>query len=151
MIQLSPPHPPPMTQLLPLLPRLPTETLEPLQPRFTPVESKRIFCVIFLSFSHPNFSATWFTQNGNYGACGDLHSDSDFIAALDYRTYGDSGVKSPYCGQKIRVSWQGKSVDVTVADDCPSCSGPSSVDLSVAAFQALAPLDVGDLSGSKCA
>jgi hypothetical protein len=96
---------------------------------------------------HSGGDATWFTQNGNYGACGDLHSDSDFIAALDYRTYGDSGVKSSYCGQKIRVSWQGKSVDVTVADDCPSCSGPSSVDLSVAAFQALAPLDVGDLSG----
>lgn len=98
------------------------------------------------SETHTGGHVTWFTQNGNAGACGDKHSDNDFVAALDYRTYGNTGAKSKYCGQKIRVSWQGKSVDVIVADACPSCENSASVDLSVAAFKALAPLDVGELN-----
>lgn len=105
--------------------------------------------VISSSFSYSDFSVTWYTQNGNYGACGNKHSDDDFIAALDYRAYGDLSAKSKYCGQKIRVSWQGKSVDVIVADACPTCDNASSVDLSTAAFKALAPLDVGMLTGGK--
>lgn len=99
------------------------------------------------SETHTDGHVTWYTQNGNYGACGNKHSDDDFIAALDYRTYGNLSAKSKYCGQKIRVSWQGKSVDVTVEDACPTCENSSSVDLSVAAFKALAPLSVGELNG----
>ena len=106
-------------------------------------------CVVSSSFTHPDFSVTWYTQDGNYGACGEKHSDNDLIAALDYRAYGDLGAKSKYCGQKIRVSWQGKSVDVTVEDACPSCFNSASVDLSQAAFKALASLDVGELTGGK--
>lgn len=101
------------------------------------------------AFPHPNFSVTWYTQNGVAGACGAKHSDSDFIAALDSRTYGDLSAKSQYCGKKIRVSWQGKTVDVTVADACPGCYNSASVDLSTGAFQALASLDVGELTGGK--
>jgi len=99
------------------------------------------------SETHTGGHVTWFTQKGNAGACGVTHSDNDFIAALDYRVYGDLGAKSKYCGDKIRVSWQGKSVDVTVADACPTCDNSASVDLSLAAFKALAPLDVGLLTG----
>jgi len=102
-----------------------------------------------LIISSPRISVTWFTQNGNAGACGAKHSDDDFIVALDYRTYGDLSAKSKYCGQKIRVSWQGKSVDVTVADACPTCFNSASVDLSTAAFKSLASLDVGELTGGK--
>lgn len=105
--------------------------------------------MLCLPFSHPNFSVTWFTQNGNFGACGVKHSDNDFIAALDYRVYGNTSAKSKYCGQKIRVSWKGKSVDVIVADACPTCDNSGSVDLSLAAFKALAPLDTGLLTDGK--
>lgn len=106
-------------------------------------------CMLRPTFSHPAFSLTWFTQNGVAGACGQVHSDSDFIAALDSRTYGNTGSQSSYCGKTIRITWGGKSVDVVVADACPTCSNPSSVDLSEAAFQALAPLDTGLLTGGK--
>ena len=130
-------------------PRTPTLLRLPLHPRLTPADSKHIFYAYCSPFSHPYFSATWFTQNGNAGACGNTHSDNDFIAALDYRTYGDTSAKSKYCGEKIRVTWQGKSVDVIVADACPTCENSASVDLSVAAFEALAPLKVGELDDSK--
>ena len=113
------------------------------------MDSKYTPHVMCSSFPHPHFSVTWYTQNGNYGACGNKHSDDDFIAALDYRTYGNLSAKSKYCGQKIRVSWQGKSVDVTVEDACPTCVNSASVDLSTAAFKALAPLEVGELDGGK--
>jgi len=98
------------------------------------------------SETHTGGHVTWFTQNGNAGACGDKHSDNDFIAALDSRVYGNTGAKSKYCGEQIKVSWQGKSVIVTVADACPTCDNDASVDLSLAAFKALAPLDVGLLT-----
>jgi hypothetical protein len=94
---------------------------------------------------HTGGFATWFTQNGVAGACGTVHSDSDLIAALDYRTYGDLSSQSSYCGQKIRVTWQGKSVDVVVADACPTCNNAASVDLSQGAFESLADLSVGQL------
>jgi len=94
---------------------------------------------------HTGGVATWFSQNGVAGACGTVHSDNDFIAALDYRSYGDLGAESSYCGKQIRVTWQGKTVDVIVADACPTCSNSASVDLSKAAFGALADPTVGEL------
>lgn len=111
----------------------------PVKPSPTPVDTPS-------TETHNGGHVTWYTQNGNYGACGVKHSDNDFIAALDYRVYGNLSAKSKYCGQKIRVSWQGKSVDVVVADACPTCDNSGSVDLSLAAFKALAPLDVGLLT-----
>ena len=130
-------------------PGVPPETLHP---RLTPTDSKHTFRVICSSSPHPEFSVTWFTQNGNPGARGNKHSDDDLIAALDYRTYGpgDVGAKSKYRGQKIRVSWQGKSVDVTVEEACPTCSNSASAELSTAAFKALAPLDVKELTVGRC-
>lgn len=101
------------------------------------------------SDTHTGGDLTWFTQNGVAGACGTVHSDSDFIAALDTSVYGDTSVQSPYCGQTIRITWQGNSVDVVVADACPTCDNASSVDLSEAAFQALAPLSTGLLTGAS--
>lgn len=98
------------------------------------------------SETHTGGDLTWFTQNGVAGACGQVHSDNDFIAALDVAVYGDTGAQSSYCGKTIRITWQDKSVDVIVADACPTCDNASSVDLSQAAFQALAPLDTGLLT-----
>jgi hypothetical protein len=131
----KPPNPTPSPE-----PPKPTSTSDTPKPSPTPPANNP-------SETHTGGHVTWYRQNGNYGACGNKRSDDDFIAALDYRAYGNLGAKSKYCGQKIRVSWQGKSVDVVVEDACPSCANSASVDLSVAAFKALAPLDVGQLTG----
>jgi len=97
---------------------------------------------------HTGGHGTFFKQNGVAGACGTVHSDNDFIAALDSRTYGNTGGKSPHCGKKMSITntENGQSVQVTVADACPTCDNPNSVDLSVAAFKTLASLDEGLIS-----
>ena len=149
-LRLPPPVPVPLSRLPSSPPpRNPRLLRLPLHPRLTPADCKYTLCVRCTPFSHPNFSATYYTQNGNPGACGETHSDDDFIAALDYRTYGDTSAKSKYCGQKIEVTWQGKSVVVQVEDACPTCTNSNSVDLSVAAFKQLAPLTTGQLDDSE--
>ncbi|KAH9005273.1 plant expansin [Lactarius hatsudake] len=89
--------------------------------------------------------ATFFYQKGVAGACGKVHSDDDLICAMDQLRYGDSGARSALCDQKVRITntKNGKTVTVTVADDCPTCLNKNSIDLSRAAFEAIAPLDDG--------
>jgi expansin (peptidoglycan-binding protein) len=91
--------------------------------------------------------ATYFQQKGNAGACGKVHLDSDFIAAIDGARYGDSHVVSPLCGRQVLIYHAydpSKQVTVTIQDDCPTCSGPNSIDLSMGAFTQLEPLSVGE-------
>ncbi|KEP50967.1 rare lipoprotein A-like double-psi beta-barrel protein [Rhizoctonia solani 123E] len=89
--------------------------------------------------------ATYFYQNGVPGACGKVHSDNDYIVAVDFRQYGDLGKTSDLCGKKLRITNKsnGKTVDCTVADACPTCANPNSLDLSEGAFKALDALDTG--------
>ncbi|EIW85139.1 plant expansin [Coniophora puteana RWD-64-598 SS2] len=91
--------------------------------------------------------ATYFYQNGDAGACGTVHSDSDFIAAIDQDRYGNSGATSSLCGQQVQITNtdNGNQVTVTIADDCPTCTNGNSIDLSVGAFQALDALSVGEV------
>jgi len=69
-----------------------------------------------------------------------VHSDSDFICAMDQDLYGNAGNASPLCGKQVVITntQNGKTVTVTVADDCPTCNSSGSIDLSVAAFDAIA-------------
>lgn len=92
--------------------------------------------------------ATYFWQNGNAGACGTKHQDTDFIAAIDKDLYGPDNKASQYCGRKILITRTdtGKTVTVTVADDCPSCINTNSIDLSHAAFNAIATDEEGQVS-----
>lgn len=89
--------------------------------------------------------ATFYYQNGNAGACGDHHSDNDLIAAIDIDRYGDTGSKSSLCGQRVHIqnTNNGNTVEVIIADVCPSCANGNSIDLSVAAFSALASTSDG--------
>lgn len=86
--------------------------------------------------------ATYFYQGGNAGACGTVHSDSDYVIAIDaagwWSNYESSG--SSYCGKSITLTNtnNGKSVTAVVADVCPTCDTNNSLDLSVGAFQAIA-------------
>ncbi|KAG1735268.1 uncharacterized protein EDB91DRAFT_1037187, partial [Suillus paluster] len=52
------------------------------------------------------------------------------------------GNSSPLCGKQVQITnlSNGKTVTVTVADDCPTCANSESIDLSVAAFEAISDL-----------
>jgi hypothetical protein len=88
------------------------------------------------------------------GACGTTHSTTELTVALGYQIFypqtPGGSPNNPLCGKKIRASANGKSVDVTVTDRCPSienCSGDN-LDLSTSAFAVLAPLASGVVSGT---
>jgi len=91
--------------------------------------------------------ATFFYQKGNAGACGEVHSDSDLIAAIDQERYGDSGTVSSLCGKQVEIInlQNGKSVVVAIKDSCPTCRDWNSIDLSVGAFTQLAELGIGEI------
>jgi len=87
--------------------------------------------------------ATYFYQKGNAGACGTVHSDYDLICAMDSARYGSGGL----CGKQVRITNQsnGKTVVVTVADECPTCINGNSIDLSLGAFEKIADLATGQV------
>ncbi|KAJ9098710.1 hypothetical protein QFC21_004358 [Naganishia friedmannii] len=96
--------------------------------------------------------ATYYYQNGNAGACGSYHSDSDRIIAINgpgYWSNYESGGVSPYCGKWITIKatdGSGRSTQAMVADVCPTCTGSAnSLDLSVAAFEDLGTLGQGQI------
>ncbi|GJJ12110.1 hypothetical protein Clacol_006351 [Clathrus columnatus] len=90
---------------------------------------------------HHTLSATYFYQNGNPGACGTVHSDSDFVVALDTYSYQNGA----NCGRKVKLvnKTNGKSTIATVADECPTCNSDYSVDCSLGTFLAMSELAVG--------
>ncbi|ORY74991.1 RlpA-like double-psi beta-barrel-protein domain-containing protein-containing protein, partial [Leucosporidium creatinivorum] len=75
------------------------------------------------------------------GNCGTVHSDSDSIVALTTSMYGSGD----HCGQTVSIcsTDTGKCTSATVADSCPSCTSSGDLDLSVAAFTALADTSAG--------
>ncbi|KAK3984176.1 RlpA-like double-psi beta-barrel-protein domain-containing protein-containing protein [Cladorrhinum sp. PSN332] len=93
---------------------------------------------------------TWY--NTGLGACGKTNNDQQLVVALNRATFdpqtpNGNPNRNPLCGRRIRINYQGKSVDVTVVDRCPGC-GPNDLDLSPAAFQRLAGLDKGRITGT---
>ncbi|RPD64940.1 barwin-like endoglucanase [Lentinus tigrinus ALCF2SS1-6] len=87
------------------------------------------------------------------GSCGITNSDTDFIAAVSHELYdnypGYDGLNpnnNPLCKRKIKATYQGKSVTVQAVDRCTGCA-IWDLDFSPSAFQQLASLDVGRLSG----
>jgi len=94
------------------------------------------------STTYTGGEATYFYQEGAAGACGTVHSDSDLIVAIDEAMYS-----SDLCGKTVTITNTANSntVTATVADECPGCSNSASLDLSVAAFEALGDLSAGVL------
>jgi outer membrane biosynthesis protein TonB len=91
---------------------------------------------------------TVYDNNGGYGACGTPLHDDDMIVALSAGLYGGStynvqtgAATNPWCGQKIKVEYGGKSIVATIMDLCPGCLHPNDIDLSVAAWKALTGLE----------
>ncbi|KAK7027914.1 hypothetical protein VNI00_015130 [Paramarasmius palmivorus] len=89
--------------------------------------------------------ASFFNQGGVAGACGQVHSDSDLIAAIALERYGSTAVTSPLCGRRVVITntRNGKSVTATIADACPTCQNANSFDLSIGAFTSIAALADG--------
>jgi hypothetical protein len=85
-------------------------------------------------------------------ACGDTDHDTDFIAAIGHQAFdnfpgaGANPNNNPICGRKVTAQYQGKSVTVVIKDRCAGCD-EFSLDFSPTAFQQLAPLGVGRISG----
>ncbi|EJF65164.1 RlpA-like double-psi beta-barrel-protein domain-containing protein-containing protein [Dichomitus squalens] len=85
--------------------------------------------------------ATYYLPAGGYGACGRQLQNSDFVVALSPSEYA-SGAN---CFRSMSVQYQGRSVEVTVADLCPSCA-VGHIDLSEGAFEQLANTGLGVIS-----
>lgn len=86
--------------------------------------------------------ATWFTQDGNAGSCGNYNSDYTNLVALSYSQVNGGA----HCGQYVNIknTANGRTVTAIVADTCPGC-GYGSLDLSLGAFDALGSRDQGVL------
>ncbi|WRT67092.1 uncharacterized protein IL334_004058 [Kwoniella shivajii] len=54
------------------------------------------------------------------GACGWYNSANDYIVAQNSAQYG-GGYPGPNCGRSITISYGGKQVTATIADECPTC------------------------------
>ncbi|KAL8369684.1 hypothetical protein RB595_000156 [Gaeumannomyces hyphopodioides] len=89
--------------------------------------------------------------NPAVGACGFSNSDGDFIVAISAALYDAAGTgdpnKNPLCGRSIVARHGGKEVRVTVADRCVGCA-TYDLDLSVAAYNAIADPNAGRVKGS---
>ncbi|KAG0042242.1 hypothetical protein BGZ83_000734 [Gryganskiella cystojenkinii] len=80
---------------------------------------------------------TWFSDDS--GSCDIKFSQDDMIVAMNEAQMGDLQGPGSKCGQMVRVSYGGKSVDLTIVDTCPSqyCN-EGQIDLSQKAFKQLA-------------
>lgn len=94
-----------------------------------------------------NVDITIYDNNGGFGACGTELHDSDMIVALAKDAWGAStydvmtgAATNPWCGQKINIDYNGNSIQATIMDLCPGCSGHD-IDLSLSAWKALTGLD----------
>ncbi|KAF8520733.1 RlpA-like double-psi beta-barrel-protein domain-containing protein-containing protein [Hysterangium stoloniferum] len=86
-------------------------------------------------------TASFYFQGGVAGACGQVHSDSDHIVALQTSTFANGA----HCGASITITDTSNGVTATgiVADQCPGCNGPGSIDLSQGLFEVFAPDSAG--------
>lgn len=73
------------------------------------------------------------------GACGNVNPDNSSIVAMDWQMYGNMNRVSKYCGLTVQITRvsNGKVINATVADACPSCENEHSLDLSIGAFTQL--------------
>ncbi|KAI0330553.1 hypothetical protein GY45DRAFT_1323494 [Cubamyces sp. BRFM 1775] len=85
------------------------------------------------------------------GACGITNHDSDYIAAVSHLLFdnypgydGANPNNNPVCNRKIKATYQGKSVTITVTDRCTGCA-VTDLDFSPSAFSQLADFAVGRL------
>lgn len=88
--------------------------------------------------------------DGGEGACGGapVNTDTDMAIALPWEFMGTESNNNPYCGKTLTIHNPntGLEIQATVRDKCMGCSGRS-IDLTNAAFNAIAPTCDGRCSG----
>ncbi|PVH93870.1 hypothetical protein DM02DRAFT_540596 [Periconia macrospinosa] len=87
---------------------------------------------------------------GALGSCGQPIQDTDMTVALAVDLYGastyDVATGNPtnkWCGQKINITYNGKTVPATIMDRCPGCTN-AGLDVSKAIWKTLTGSDDGD-------
>lgn len=100
-------------------------------------------------------SLTMNYYSGGLGACGQPIEDTEMVAALAVAGFGDStydpatgNPTNKWCGQKIRISYNGKTADATIMDRCPGCTGTGGLDATPQLWDALTG-GIGGASGDR--
>ncbi|MEV6211185.1 cysteine/serine endopeptidase inhibitor [Kitasatospora sp. NPDC051914] len=91
---------------------------------------------------------TWYDDAG-YGACGTaINAAAEDLVAVSTSWWTSANPNNDdLCkGISVEVSYNGRTITVPVKDKCPSCSAEH-IDLSKTAFQKLADLNLGVVSG----
>ncbi|MFE5915459.1 cysteine/serine endopeptidase inhibitor, partial [Streptomyces wedmorensis] len=91
---------------------------------------------------------TWYDDAGT-GACGTaINAATQDLVAVSHQWWTAANPNNDdLCkGISVQVTYNGKTITVPVKDKCPSC-GSEHIDLSKSAFQKLANLDLGVVSG----
>ncbi|QRW09755.1 hypothetical protein RhiLY_08754 [Ceratobasidium sp. AG-Ba] len=113
--------------------------------------------------THTGQSVIRLTHNLHYdtdqiglGACGWTNSNTEWVAAISHELFdnwpgytGSNPNKNPVCTtpHTADVTYKGKTIRVGIVDRCGGCA-LWDLDLSPSAFQQLAPLSAGRLSGA---
>jgi expansin (peptidoglycan-binding protein) len=93
---------------------------------------------------------TWYDTG--LTACGVTNTDNQFIAAVSEILFdGFPGAtanpnNNPVCNKQAEVTYQGKTITVTITDRCTACK-PGDLDFTPTAFAALADIGIGRISG----
>ena len=100
-----------------------------------------------IPFNQPiNGNSTYYDAAG-FGACGtQIDARTQLLVAVpaSYWTTANPN-NDPLCrGVSVRVTYNGRTVTVPVADKCPSCDGKH-IDLSAPAFSRLADTNLGNI------
>ncbi|KAI0086314.1 RlpA-like double-psi beta-barrel-protein domain-containing protein-containing protein [Irpex rosettiformis] len=77
------------------------------------------------------------------GACGKTNSDGDFIVALNSQQFAGGS----HCFETITISYQGKTTQATIMDECPGCPY-AGLDLSPGLFSFFASQDAGVINAA---
>ena len=80
------------------------------------------------------------------GACGNTNVPSDYIVALNRPQYG-GGYPGPNCFRPIHITYNGKSADAVIMDECEKCPY-GALDFSRGLFDHFASEDQGTIYGS---
>ncbi|KAF8921436.1 RlpA-like double-psi beta-barrel-protein domain-containing protein-containing protein [Mucidula mucida] len=91
-------------------------------------------------------NARWSFYDVGLGACGQYNVASDFIVALNTPQYGD-GYPGPNCFKTITMTYNGKTTQATIMDQCPGCPY-GGLDLSRGLFTFFASEDAGIIYGT---
>jgi len=94
------------------------------------------------SFTNGSGQLTWYAVG--LGACGWWNNPPDMIVAISH-VYFNGQYPDPHCGKSITISYQGKTVQVTVADECMGCND-NHIDGSQGVFENFADLGVGEIA-----